>query len=662
MNKKVFMANNIIFIISVIFVYMSIVYLGRDNLMVGITGIFLLIAIINKDFSRNPLRAILKISFLTAFIAFIPYLVNLNIYSGLIINFLAVFTIIYVVVYTLNKTIYFPFLFGYTLLLTTNVGGRDLCKRIIAIVITGIVAVIFQIVFSKITFKKNEKNKMLIEIIETFLKNINDLKVGNFNFKNKEKLKELSTYWSRDILEKRNNSFYLKDNENIKLNLIAAIEKLDRVLEEISQMLENNKEYIKFIEDLGVCLENLKLFLQTETRVVNLSLSIKKLNNDYESIKIKDIKIYEAIEALNIIDGLTSELLEIGKKDYIEIKFGMKEIKEIKNLLWADFNKNSVRFIFAFRTAILISVSYFVIECLHLELGKWMMFTIASVSQPYNDTVWGRAKGRILGTLVGVIIYLPLSYIVTSVEYRIIIIAIAVYFMISFKKYSYSMSMLTVLFLGVVTINIPNIFSFAEDRVLFVALGVVIVLLGNRFILPYSLKKETIILIDKYYNCCTEILDKTLLLYKKSGVREEIRNLIIIAKGIENKILLNNTDIDSDTIREFRNESRRLLNNINSVLNRVEYIDRELKSSGYERMNNIALMREEMENKLEEENLYYILDRYIKPVKKVSEKLIYIDVYEMIISKNICEKLKNELIKKKEGVSSKTVYVYKKQD
>ena len=37
MNKKVFMANNIIFIISVIFVYMSIVYLGRGNLMVGIT-------------------------------------------------------------------------------------------------------------------------------------------------------------------------------------------------------------------------------------------------------------------------------------------------------------------------------------------------------------------------------------------------------------------------------------------------------------------------------------------------------------------------------------------------------------------------------------------------------------------------------------------------
>ncbi len=660
MNKKAFMANNIIFIISAIFVYISIVYLGDNNLMVGITGIFLLVAIINKDFSRNPLRAIFKVSFLTSFIAFAPYLVNLNIYSGVFINFLVVFIIIYLVVYTLNKTIYFPFLFGYTLLLTTNVQGKSLYMRVVGLVIVGIVAVIFQIVFSKLSSKKDEKNKILINIINTFIKNIDDLKLGDFESNNKEKLKELSTYWSRNILEKRNNSFYLKETENTELNLIAAIEKLDRVLEQMSKFIDNNNTYREFIDDLEVCLGNLKLFLQTGENINNLSLLIEKINNDYEYIKLSDIKIYEAIEALNVIDGLIRDLLEIGKKDYIEIKFGIKEIKEIKNLLLADFNKNSVRFIFALRTAILISLSYFVIEYFHLELGKWMMFTIASVSQPYNDTVGGRAKGRILGTLIGVAIYLPLSYIFTSIEYRIIIIAVAVYFMISFKKYSYSMSMLTILFLGVVTIDVKNILVFAEDRLIFVALGAIIVLLGNKFILPYSLKKETKILINKYYNCCTEILDKTLLLYKKSGIREEIRNLIITAKGIENKILLNNTEIDSDMIREFRNESRRLLNNINNVLNRVEYVDRELKRSGYERMNNIALMRKEIENELDEENLDNILDKYIKPVKKISEKLIYIDVYEMILSKKACEKLKEELTKEKGTITSKTVYVYKK--
>lgn len=660
MNKKAFMANNIIFIISAIFVYISIMHLGSNNLMVGIAGIFLLIAIVNKDFSRNPLRAIFKISFLTSFIAFAPYLVNLNIYSGVFINFFVVFIMIYLVVYTLNKTIYFPFLFGYTLFLTTNVEGENLYMRIMGMVMVGIVAVIFQIVFSKLSSKKAESNKALIGIIETFIKNIDDFKAGNFDFENREKLKELSTYWSRDILEKRNNSFYLKEKENTELNLIAAIEKLDIVLEQMSKLARGNEEYIKFADDLKVCLENLGLFLQTRKRVNNLSLSIEKINNNYEYIKLNDIKIYSAIEALNIIDGLTSDLLEMGRKDYIEIKFGMKEIKEMKNLLLADFNKNSVRFIFAFRTAILISLSYFAIEYFHLGLGKWMMFTIASVSQPYNDTVGGRAKGRILGTLVGVIIYLPLSYIFTSVQYRIIIIVIATYFMISFKKYAYSISMLTILFLGVVTINVQNIIVFAGDRLLFVALGIVIVLLGNRFILPYSLRKETGILINKYYNCCSEILDKTLLLYKESGVREEIRNLIITAKGIENKILLNNTGIDSDEIREFRNETRRFLNNINNVLNRVEYVDRELKRNGYERMDHIAIMKREIENELDEENLDYILNKYIGSVKKISEKLIYIDVYEMILSKRVCRELKNELTKEKIITTSKTVYVYKK--
>ena len=244
MNKKAFMANNIIFIISAIFVYMSIVHLGNNNLMVGITGIFLLIAIVNKDFSRNPLRAIFKISFLTSFIAFAPYLVNLNIYSGIFINFFVVFIMIYLVVYTLNKTTYFPFLFGYTLLLTTNVEGRNLYMRIVGMVIVGIVAVVFQIVFSKLSSRKAQKNAILIDIIDIFIKNIDDFKEGNIDSKNRERLKELSTYWSRDILEKRNNSFYLKEKENIELNLIAAIEKLDIVLEQMSKNINNNNEYL----------------------------------------------------------------------------------------------------------------------------------------------------------------------------------------------------------------------------------------------------------------------------------------------------------------------------------------------------------------------------------------------------------------------------------
>lgn len=634
MNKKAFVANTIIFIISAIAVYISVKHLGNDNLMVGITCIFLLVAIVNKDFSRTPIRSILKISFLTAFIAFAPYLVNLNIYSGFFINFIVVFVMIYLVVYTLNKTIYFPFIFGYTLLLETNVTGRDLSLRVLGLVTVGVIAVIFQIIFTKLTTNKNDKNKILLEIISSLIENINNFKTGNFDFYKSEKTKELSTYWSREILEKRNNSYYLKEVENIELNLIATIEKLTLVIEFIA----NNKEKNQYYEELLIHLEKSLITLETLIREKGNSsefgLAVNEINEIYSELKFKDIKIYEAIEALNIIDNLVVELLEKEKKDYIEIKFGLKEIKEIKKLLIADFNKNSVRFIFAFRTAFLIAFAYFISQYFHLELGKWMVFTITSVSQPYNDTVRGRAKGRFYGTLVGVAIYLPLSYIFTTVESRVVIIAIAVYFMISFKKYAYSISMLTVLFLGVVTIRVPNILLFAWDRIFFVALGIILVLIGNKIIFPYSLEKETKILLKKYYKICDEILEKTLLLYKQEGVREEIRILILTAKGIENKILINNTALDSDKLREFRNEARRLLTNIHNVLNRVEYLNKELKRSGYERMGKIQLMKNEIEKNYKGENLDYILEKYSKSVEKISEKLIYIDVYEMVISRN----------------------------
>lgn len=186
MNKKSFLRDTLIFILSAIIIIISIKCLGNNNLMVGITGLFLFIAILNKDFSRTPLRGIIKISFLMGLIAFVPYLANLNIYTGLVINFLAIFFILYIVVYTLNKTIYFPFVFGYTLFLTTDVSGKNLALKIVGLIIVGIIAVIFQILYTKYASEKSNENKILTEMIEALVSSINDIKIGKSNLKSRE--------------------------------------------------------------------------------------------------------------------------------------------------------------------------------------------------------------------------------------------------------------------------------------------------------------------------------------------------------------------------------------------------------------------------------------------------------------------------------------------
>lgn len=647
MNKKSFLRDTLIFILSAIIIIISIKCLGNNNLMVGITGLFLFIAILNKDFSRTPLRGIIKISFLMGLIAFVPYLANLNIYTGLVINFLAIFFILYIVVYTLNKTIYFPFVFGYTLFLTTDVSGRNLALRIIGLIIVGIIAVIFQILYTKYTSEKSNENKILTEMIEALVSSINDIKIGKSNLKSRERIKELSTYWSRDILEKRNNSFYLNEDENIELNLIATIERLDRLSQKIGVKLNTGEDkYEELLSHMEDLLNSLKNFINKKIDIKELNKSIDKMNLAYKHEKLNDIIIYEAIEALAVIDKLTDALLVVNSKKYVGYKFGWKEIVETKNLLVSDFNRNSVRFIFAFRTALIVSLSYFAMEYFHIQLAKWVIFTITSVSQPYNDTIRSRAKGRIIGTLIGVVIYLPLASVFTTVDERLVIIGIAAYLMILFKEYSYSTAMLTVLFLGVITIDVQNIMAYVEDRLFFVALGVIIVLLANRFIFPYSLRKETKALVEKYYNTGNEIIEKTMLLYKKKNVKDDIINLILEAQGFENKILLNNVALDNDLLREFRNNQRILLNNVNTILNRVEYCEINLKESMEGKLKNLNSMRDEIEKELEVNNLdtENILNRYCNLAHNTTEKLIYIDVYEMIVAKYKCARIKDHLM------------------
>ncbi|MGL5634051.1 MAG: FUSC family protein [Sarcina sp.] len=652
MNKTSLLGNILIFLISAVMIFISVEDLGTNNLMVGITGLFLLIAILNKDFSKTPIRAVIKISFLTAFIGIVPYLVNLNMYIGFFINFIAVFIMLYLVVYTLNKTIYFPFLFGYTLLLTTNVTGKDLYFRVGGLIFVGVVAVIFQIIFLKITRKPKDENKNLLEIVDSLILNINTFSTGNLDEVEYDKFKTLSTKWSRDILEKRNNSFYLNRDENIELDLIASLEHIGDVAKDIRKKVGSRNGYYKnLLLDTSVLLVRLKGFLSKAHSIKSLDVELERIRNIYNENK-DELDVYEMMESIKIIDHLTDRLLELEKIKFkvpklLTPKEYTLEFKGVIKLLLKDFNRNSVRFIFAFRTALLVAGAYFIIQFFDLHLGKWMMFTITSVSQPYNNTIRKRAFGRIIGTILGVIIYVPLSMIFVTKEPRIIIIAIAVYLMISFKDYLYSTTMLTVLFLGVVTINVPNILLYAGDRVMYIAFGIIAVIIGNKIIFPYSFEKETKKLVTDYYDTSSEILEKTMIMYEKKDAREEIKSLIVMAKGIENKMIINNTILDSNTLRAFRNEQRLFIRNIHNVLNRVDYVDLELAINGKYRLNRIKEMRKELE-KVNSDNFEMeesIVKKYCENIDSIAEKLIYIDIYEMIKSHKKSGQLVSILIK-----------------
>ncbi|WP_297636736.1 FUSC family protein [uncultured Clostridium sp.] len=618
MKKEIIVRNGGIFILSLIGILLSIKILGRDNLMVGANAVFLLVGILNKNFSNKPVKSILKVIALMMFIGALPFFVNLNDYTGLLINFLGIFILLYAIVYNLNKSIYYPFLFGYTLLLASNVTGKALAYRIIGLAIVGLVAVLFQIFYIKICVKRKMSSlKRSLSLLINYINN----ECNEDSYKELDKFMEANATWSRELLEYRGSSFYLNYKENIELNLIAILDKLGNIHSNITLNKNNSLYYLK--DDVIEILKTINLFINEKIKEEDLEYAFKIFKSKH--MTENNINIFELIVSIETFKKMVVELDKLETGNFkVSKKIKLIDIKESLKIIFADFNTKSIRFVFSFRTALLISITYFIIQYYHIEYGKWIIFTIASVSQPYNETIKNRARDRILGTLIGAGIYYGLSLIFVDEISRVFIILVAIYFYVHFKKYIQNVAMITVMFLGLATLNVVNTIDATEWRIFFIVVGSILVLLGNKFIFPYNLEKETKILLDKYLDCCNKAFMNITSIYESNLERQRIKNLILHARALENKIILNTDFTNNLTFMNLIEDERIIINCIQNTFNLSEIYDITLRINGTVRMNKIKLLIAEV---LDEKNI--TLDDFFNNAINTEEKLIYKDMYQM---------------------------------
>ena len=188
--------------------------------------------------------------------------------------------------------------------------------------------------------------------------------------------------------------------------------------------------------------------------------------------------------------------------------------------------------------------------------------------------------------------------------------------------------MITVMFLGLATVNITNATVATEWRIVFILIGSLVVLLGNKYIFPYNLKKETVVLLEKYIKCCDEAFRSVVNIYDNKDEREKIKNIILHGRALENKIILNKLLVNNTEIMNLMDNERIIINSIQNTFNLGEYFDIRLKLNGKIRMKCIKSLIEKQINK-EDINL----NNYLELSDNNSEKLIYKDMYEMARAK-----------------------------
>ena len=214
------------------------------------------------------------------------------------------------------------------------------------------------------------------------------------------------------------------------------------------------------------------------------------------------------------------------------------------------FVPSSIRFKFAMRMAITLTFSIFIAELLGYYKIIWAIITIMSIMQPYYEDTISKTRERIKGNIIAILFTGIVIHLFHTQWVTILILVISLYLLYGFKEY-YKIS----LFAAMASICMSSLSASLNKllvyRIFYVIIGVMIVLLANKFIFPYRLKDGIIQLVKKVLKYDEYLVDTSREYLNKSKGDNYIRDLIIHITLLTQKLYLRNLQYRDDNIAEF---------------------------------------------------------------------------------------------------------------
>lgn len=536
--KKKIIGNSILFVGILLFINVFNGMFGEVNSVVGVAVITASLALLQRDLTAAPVENFINLALINVFTGLCAYVANMNIWLGIPINFIALFVIGYLFSSNLKTPVVVSFGLQYLFMLFTPVQGRDFAMRIAGLVFGAFFIMLLQVIVNKNKLRKYFKNTLL-EILTEF---INRLESGEKTY---DSVNDKINVIKKIVYESRRKDFYMCDKGKKVTNVIYLLEKINIILE--GHALDNDIEVKNYI------IKSLKDF----------KISIENDNLEASNIKIEYSKYSgEGLSILRLFDKLEKELVNLskvkvnGKVKFYDIPEKFRAIKVMKN----NLNKGSLRFSYSVRLAIVGVVSIFVVELFNIPQGKWIAYTIFSLTQPYMESSKIRVKQRIEGTLIGGLIVGIAFVLIKDSTLRGMIILIAGYLNPFMKQYRNLIVVVTVSAVASTVIE-GGAFGLAILRLSLIIVGAGFATLGSKFIIPYKIEdgnKE----IQNGYSKIIETMEEDIRENKDENV---VKSLYLIPAFLETKLRETNID-ENETLRlmKYVDEKRKTINEVYS--------------------------------------------------------------------------------------------------
>ena len=533
--------------VAVIVMFTTGIFFGTKNMMIAFPIALTSTVMGRQNFGVKTFSKAFRIILVDIAIVLVAHISSLNIYFGVIVNFIAIFFIMYVIVSPYDLTFYKPFIMLYVFTQYAKVPNSELYLRIIS-VIFGLMVVVLA---SEIK-RANEKSMLGSSVLKAFMyidEQLENISQCKYDKEIENSCSVLMSDLAYRIYITRHKGYLTTNLGKIQFKLFISIEYLNLVL---------LKKQIKSEEEIDALREIIKCFINYSQKQCSYYELKDLVKENIEKLQEKDIKL----NILNILEGI-DELNNIGSREINKIyaQWERSDIDMPKVVFKEYFRKDSIRFKFALRMAIALTFALFAGELLGYYKVIWAIITIMSIMQPYYEDTVKKAKERVIGNVLAIVITGIVINLIDNQIITTIILVISLYLLYGFKEY-YKIS----LFSGMASICIA---SMTQDinvliayRIIYVVIGVATVYIVNKCVFPYHLKDGIEELVKKIIRINCRLINSIEKYQMESKKEHEIPDIIIHSTLLTQKLYLRNLQYNDEGIYEFININREFIINV----------------------------------------------------------------------------------------------------
>ena len=562
MNKKTIITNTAVFIFVLVFVLAFKAIFGANNKVIGVTTIVAVFMLLSRDFTGEPLKNTAKFIFINLLTGIGAAIAVKNMWLAIPINFVVVFTFSYMFTYNLRTALYFPFAMQYLYLLSTPVSDNKLGIRIISLVVGALLIMAVQLLANKNKLSISG-NKLLAGICGSIQNKVKSVGGVPIKYDSIESIDVSIDNFRAMVYDKRENDYYLNEESKIKLNMSVALENINLILSD-EKIKSIDFKILDILEEvMGRAKATLSFNPKKSKAIPKKKYSIDELLSYSQEKGISDILSLQLLQNLIFLDETIDGLNKLDKKH----KNVVNKISDKTEVIPKEFMKNifrstnSLKYCYAMRMAISITVGYFIIDLFNFHEGRWMLLTVLSLTTPLYETSKSKIVPRILYTFVGSLIIVVVFAIFKNQNVRLILVMLFGYLQSYANQYKYQVLCSTLSAIGTAAV-MGNVQGFTGERIGMVIVGTIVAILVNKYLFPYRLKDSNKQLREIYNMSITKMFEEINNLIAGNVRPEVINNLFVITSLVESKSRVNKEIDNNKSYSDIVNERRILVSNI----------------------------------------------------------------------------------------------------